>query len=92
MEAVYILGAARTPMGAMQGVLSSASASSLGGAAIAAAVAESLVPVAHIDELLMGCVLPAGQGQAPARQGRIFLPDLVKMFLRLLSTKCVGQG
>ena len=68
MEAVYILGAARTPMGAMQGVLSSASASYLGGAAIAAAVVESSVQVAHIDELLMGCVLPAGQGQAPARQ------------------------
>lgn len=68
METVYILGAARTPMGAMQGVLSCASASYLGGAAIAAAVSESSVSVAHIDELLMGCVLAAGQGQAPARQ------------------------
>ena len=72
METVYILGAARTPMGAMQGVLSSASASYLGGAAIAGAVAESSVQVAHIDELLMGCVLPAGQGQAPARQAGFF--------------------
>jgi acetyl-CoA C-acetyltransferase len=72
MEAVYILGAARTPMGAMQGLLSSASASFLGGTAIAAAVAKSSVPMGHIDELLMGCVLPAGQGQAPARQAGFF--------------------
>ncbi|MEX1661597.1 acetyl-CoA C-acyltransferase [Thioclava sp. 15-R06ZXC-3] len=68
MENVVILGAARTPMGGMQGVFSDVSASELGGVAIAAALAGAGVAPARIEELLMGCVLPAGQGQAPARQ------------------------
>ncbi|ABD56967.1 thiolase family protein [Jannaschia sp. CCS1] len=63
MEEVVITGAARTPMGGFQGALSPATASELGGAAIKAAMGN-----ATVDELLMGCVLPAGQGQAPARQ------------------------
>ena len=68
MEDVYIVGAARTPMGGMQGALAAASASQLGGVAIAAALAAGDVAPDDVDELLMGCVLPAGQGQAPARQ------------------------
>ena len=68
MEDVYIVGAARTPMGGMQGALADASASQLGGVAIAAALAAGDVAPGDVDELLMGCVLPAGQGQAPARQ------------------------
>ncbi|WP_348662237.1 acetyl-CoA C-acyltransferase [uncultured Planktomarina sp.] len=68
MEDVYIVGAARTPMGGMQGALAAASASQLGGVAIAAALAAGDVAPGDVDELLMGCVLPAGQGQAPARQ------------------------
>ena len=68
MEDVYIVGAARTPMGGMQGALADASASQLGGVAIAAALAAGDVVPDDVDELLMGCVLPAGQGQAPARQ------------------------
>ena len=68
MEDVYIVGAARTPMGGMQGALADASASQLGGVAIAAALAVGDVAPDDVDELLMGCVLPAGQGQAPARQ------------------------
>ena len=68
MEDVYIVGAARTPMGGMQGALADASASQLGGVAIAAALAAGDVAPDDVDELLMGCVLPAGQGQAPARQ------------------------
>jgi acetyl-CoA C-acetyltransferase len=63
MEQIVITGAARTPMGGFQGALSPVSASELGGAAIKAARGGAIV-----DELLMGCVLPAGQGQAPARQ------------------------
>ncbi|MDB2466746.1 acetyl-CoA C-acyltransferase [Planktomarina temperata] len=68
MEDVYIVGAVRTPMGGMQGALADASASQLGGVAIAAALAAGDVAPDDVDELLMGCVLPAGQGQAPARQ------------------------
>ena len=66
MEQVAIVGAARTPMGGFQGVLSGETASGLGGSAIKAAMAQA--GVATVDEVLMGCVLPAGQGQAPARQ------------------------
>ena len=68
MEDVYIVGAARTPMGGMQGALADVSASQLGGVAIAAALAAGDVVPGDVNELLMGCVLPAGQGQAPARQ------------------------
>ena len=68
MEDVFIVGAARTPMGGMQGALADASANQLGGVAIAAALAAGDVAPDDVDELLMGCVLPAGQGQAPARQ------------------------
>ncbi|MGB3406588.1 MAG: acetyl-CoA C-acetyltransferase, partial [Jannaschia sp.] len=68
MERIVILGAKRTPMGGFQGVLGAATASELGGAAIAAALADAGLGAARVDELLRGCVLPAGQGQAPARQ------------------------
>ncbi|TDT73028.1 acetyl-CoA C-acetyltransferase [Litoreibacter halocynthiae] len=63
---VYIIGASRTPMGGFQGALSGVDAPQLGGVAIKAALAQS--GLTTVDELLMGCVLPAGQGQAPARQ------------------------
>ena len=68
MEDVYIVGAARTPMGGMQGTLADAPASQLGGVAIAAALAAGDVAPDDVNEVLMGCVLPGGQGQAPARQ------------------------
>ena len=68
METVYILGTARTPMGGLQGAFASTPASRLGGVAIAAALVAAQVAPEQVDELLMGCVLPAGQGQAPARQ------------------------
>jgi acetyl-CoA C-acetyltransferase len=66
MKDVVIAGAARTPMGGFQGVLTPLTAAELGGAAIKAALAGA--GTATVDEVLMGCVLPAGQGQAPARQ------------------------
>lgn len=66
MEDVVIVGAARTPMGGFQGALSSLSAAQLGGVALKSAM--QVAGVATVDEVLMGCVLPAGQGQAPARQ------------------------
>jgi len=72
-----ILAGARTPMGGFQGELSGRTAPELGATAIAAAVARVCVMPADIDETLMGCVLPAGLGQAPARQASRFagLPD-----------------
>ncbi|MFA5538022.1 MAG: acetyl-CoA C-acyltransferase [Gemmobacter sp.] len=68
MHEVVIAGAARTPMGGFQGVFSGVPAATLGGAAIRAALEGAGVAPARVEELLMGCVLPAGQGQAPARQ------------------------
>ena len=68
MQEVIIAGAARTPMGGFQGALAPLAAPALGGAAIAAALADARASPAAVEELLMGCVLPAGQGQAPARQ------------------------
>ncbi|HBZ43532.1 MAG TPA: acetyl-CoA C-acetyltransferase, partial [Maritimibacter sp.] len=68
MEEVVIAGAARTPMGGFQGDFASVTAADLGGVAIKAALGDAGVDAGKIEELLMGCVLPAGQGQAPARQ------------------------
>ena len=65
---IVIAGAARTPMGAFQGELAPLAAPKLGGAAIAGAIGNAGVDVAAVDEVIMGCVLPAGVGQAPARQ------------------------
>ncbi len=66
MNEVVIAGAARTPMGGFQGMFDGVAAAELGGAAIRAALEGAGAQT--VDEVLMGCVLPAGQGQAPARQ------------------------
>ncbi|GAA6161703.1 acetyl-CoA C-acyltransferase [Ruegeria sp. HU-ET01832] len=66
MKQVVIAGAARTPMGGFQGMFDGVAAAELGGAAIRAALDGAQADT--VDEVLMGCVLPAGQGQAPARQ------------------------
>jgi acetyl-CoA C-acetyltransferase len=78
-DPVVIVGAARTPMGGMQGDLSDVQAPALGAAAITAALDRAGVAPDQVDEVLMGCVLPAGQGQAPARQASIFagIPESV---------------
>ena len=68
---VVITGVARTPMGSFQGVLSTMSAPSLGSIAIQAAIKESNLKPEDVDDVIMGCVLPAGMGQAPARQAAI---------------------
>ena len=70
-DPIVITGLARTPMGAFQGELSSLPAPQLGAAAIREAVARSKLTADDIQEVIMGCVLPAGQGQAPARQASI---------------------
>jgi acetyl-CoA C-acetyltransferase len=67
-DPVVILSAARTPLGRFQGELSPFSAHNLGSHAIGAAVERANLTPDRIDEVFMGCVLPAGQGQAPARQ------------------------
>ncbi|URD62235.1 acetyl-CoA C-acyltransferase [Sphingomonas sp. KRR8] len=70
-DPVVILSYARTPMGAMQGALADVSATELGATAVKAAVERAGVNGADIDRIYMGCVLPAGLGQAPARQAAI---------------------
>ncbi|NNC65514.1 MAG: acetyl-CoA C-acetyltransferase, partial [Gammaproteobacteria bacterium] len=67
LDSVVIVAARRTPIGGFQGVLSPLSATDLCAAAIKAAVADSGVDIDTVNELMMGCVLPAGVGQAPAR-------------------------
>ena len=70
-DPIVITGAKRTPMGGLQGDLAGLSASQLGATAIRAALQDSAVKPEDIDEVIMGCVLPAGQGQAPARQAAL---------------------
>src|SRR5450432_3583540 len=70
-DPVVIVSITRTPMGAFQGELASLTAAQLGGVAIKAAVARAGLKPEQIEEVIMGCVLPAGQGQAPARQASI---------------------
>ena len=88
---VVIISAKRTPVGAFQGDLSSLSASQLGSIAIKAVLEETKVDLNSIDEVIMGNVLSAGQGQAPARQAALGagLPDSVEC---LTINKMCGSG
>ena len=70
-DPVVIAAYARTPMGGFQGSLAGASATELGAAAVRAAVERAGVSPEAVEEILMGCVLPAGLGQAPARQAAL---------------------
>jgi acetyl-CoA C-acetyltransferase len=70
-ESVVIVGAKRTPIGAMQGKFNALAAHQLGAVAIRAALEQAGVGPGEVDDLIMGCVLPAGQGQAPARQAAL---------------------
>jgi acetyl-CoA C-acetyltransferase len=70
-DPIVIVSAARTPMGAFQGAFATLSAPQLGAAAIAAALARAQLGAQAIDEVVMGCVLSAGLGQAPARQAAL---------------------
>src|ERR1019366_4478542 len=67
-DPIVIAGYARTPMGGFQGALGSVKATELGAIAVKAAVERAGVSPEAIDQIIMGCVLPAGLGQAPARQ------------------------
>jgi acetyl-CoA C-acetyltransferase len=67
-KAVYVVAARRTPIGSFQGVLAGATAPQLGSAAVRAALESGGIKGEQVEEVLLGCVLPAGLGQAPARQ------------------------
>ncbi len=90
-DPVVVLGAKRTPIGGFQGALREMPASALGGRAIGAALEDAGVGPAEVDELLMGCVLPAGQGQAPARQAG-FAAGLPKEVPATTLNKMCGSG
>jgi acetyl-CoA C-acetyltransferase len=70
-DPIVIVSAARTPMGAFQGELKDFAAPQLGAAAIRAAIERAGISAEQVEEVIMGCVLPAGQGQAPARQASL---------------------
>lgn len=70
-DPIVIISAVRTPMGGLQGDLKSLTAAQLGSAAIRAAVERAGIDAASVEQVLFGCVLPAGQGQAPARQAAL---------------------
>ncbi len=90
-DAIVIVAAARTPMGGFQGDLAAATAPDLGAAAIEATLARAGIEPARIDELLMGCVLPAGLGQAPARQAG-FAAGLPREVPATTINKMCGSG
>lgn len=90
-DPIVILSYARTPMGGMQGVFSDVSATDLGATAIKAAVERAGVNGEEVDRVYMGCVLPAGLGQAPARQATI-KAGLPKSVQATTVNKVCGSG
>ena len=88
---IVIAGMARTPLGDFQGGLSQSSAPELGAVAIKAALERSGVPPEDVDEIIMGCVLPAGLGQAPARQAAIYARLPVDVGALTINKMC-GSG
>jgi acetyl-CoA C-acetyltransferase len=90
-DPIVILSYARTPMGAMQGELAEASATDLGATAVKAAIERAGVSGDDVDRIYMGCVLPAGLGQAPARQAAI-KAGLPKSVQATTVNKVCGSG
>ena len=88
---VVIVSYARTPLGSFKGALSTVSAPHLGATAIKGALAKCNLDGSSVDEVIMGCVLPAGLGQAPARQAAIYagIPNSVET---LTINKMCGSG
>ncbi|MGH1369809.1 MAG: acetyl-CoA C-acyltransferase [Maritimibacter sp.] len=91
MKDVVIAGIARTPMGGFQGAFAEIDAATLGGTAIRAALQDAKANPEQVQELLMGCVLPAGQGQAPARQAG-FAAGLSESVPATTLNKMCGSG
>ncbi len=90
-DPVVILSYARTPMGGMQGALSDASATDLGATAVKAAVERAGIAGEDVERIYMGCVLPAGLGQAPARQAAL-KAGLPKSVQATTVNKVCGSG
>ena len=90
-DPIVVLSYARTPMGSMQGALSDASATELGATAVKAAVERAGVSGDSVDRIYMGCVLPAGLGQAPARQAAL-KAGLPKSVQATTVNKVCGSG
>ena len=90
-DSIVILSAARTPMGSMQGALSDVSATDLGATVVKAAVERAGIKGDEIDRIYMGCVLPAGLGQAPARQAAL-KAGLPKSVQATTVNKVCGSG
>ena len=76
-DPIVIVSAARTPMGAFQGAFAGLSGPQLGAVAIKAAVERAGIDANLVEEVLMGCVLPAGVGQAPVRQAALLAGHLL---------------
>ena len=91
LKEVVVVSAKRTPVGSFQGVLSTIPATKLGSVVINSMVDETKIDLKEIDEVIMGCVLPAGQGQAPARQAALGagLPNSVEC---MTINKVCGSG
>ena len=91
LREVVIVSAKRTPVGSFQGNLSTVPATKLGSVVIKGILEETKIDVKEIDEVIMGCVLPAGQGQAPARQAALGaeLPNSVEC---MTINKVCGSG
>jgi len=90
-DPVVILSAARTPMGSMQGALADVSATDLGATVVKAAIERAGINGDEIDRIYMGCVLPAGLGQAPARQAAL-KAGLPKSVQATTVNKVCGSG
>ena len=90
-DPIVILSTARTPMGSMQGALADVSATDLGATVVRAAVERAGIKGDEIDRIYMGCVLPAGLGQAPARQAAI-KAGLPKSVQATTVNKVCGSG
>ncbi|MGH7596037.1 MAG: acetyl-CoA C-acyltransferase, partial [bacterium] len=88
---VIIAGACRTPIGAFQGALASLPAPELGAIAVKEAVRRAGIDPKKVDEVIMGCVLPAGVGQAPARQAAIKAGLPVEVTCMTINKVC-GSG
>src|ERR1700678_308090 len=91
MSDIVIVSAKRTPIGAFQGALTPLTATQLGSAAIKAAIEAAGLKGSDIQEVFMGCVLPAGLGQAPARQAAIEAGIPVKTPCTTINKVC-GSG
>jgi len=91
MKEVWIVGAARTPIGSFNGALAEVPASDLGATAIRGALERSGIKDDQVDEVIMGCVLPGGQGQAPARMATL-KAGLPAKVAALTVNKVCGSG